>query len=526
MRFKKMQMMLLLCTKTSVLFLSFGLCVTSLCANTAKYRCTWRENPATTMVIGWEQVSGEKPELYFDVLDKGIDVSKYAKKQSPNNQTDAKGMNNHFVRLSGLKPNTVYYFVIKDSEGTSKRMSFQTAPDNADTRLSVVAGGDSRNAREIRVKSNKLVAKLRPHVVLFGGDMTDADEDNEWQEWLNDWQQSISIDGRLTPILVCRGNHESINATLVELFDLAADNMYYALSLGGNLLRIYTLNSFLPPGGDQKAWLNTDLDQNKNAIFKVAQYHLPMRPHVNGKENNDDEVLHWANLFNKYQVNLAVECDAHVIKYTYPIRPSATSGSVDGFVRDDERGTVYIGEGAWGAPLRTANNNRAWTRNSESFHGFHWIWIDKSKMEVRTVRAASAEKTVALTAKNIFDVPAGLELWKPSNGGIVTINAPKTTAATIGNEDTDNVDWEKITKLTCDPTTKSIHVKYNLATASEVRFRLLNLRLNEVGSKAFPIQTIGPHDELLAVDKVPAGRYFLIIKAGKKIAARYVVIKK
>jgi acid phosphatase type 7 len=519
--------------KTSIPILALlliSLFSTSLCANTGKYRCTWRDNPSTTMVIGWEQISGEDPELFYDLVDKGVDATKYAKKQAPNNNTDAKSMNNQFVRLTGLKPNTTYYFIIKDSEGVSKRMNFQTAPDNPDTRLSIVAGGDSRNAREIRAKSNKLVAKLRPNVVLFGGDMTDADEDNEWKEWLDDWQYSIAADGHLTPILVCRGNHESINATLIDLFDLAAENMYYALNLGGNLLRVYTLNSFLPPGGDQKAWLNADLEQNKNTVFRMAQYHLPMRPHVNGKENNDEQVLHWANLFNKYQVSLAVECDAHVIKYTYPIRPSLMPGATDGFVRDDERGTVYVGEGTWGAPLRTANNNRAWTRNSEAFHGFHWIWVDKTKMEVRTVRSASAEKCVALTSKNIFDVPAGLELWKPSNGGILTIMAAKTTAtdnnANIGNEDTDNVDWEKIPKLTCDPTIKNIHVKYNLTTASDVKFRLLNLRLGEVGSKVFPAQAVGAHDELLAVDKVPVGRYFLIIKAGKKIAARYVVIKK
>jgi hypothetical protein len=151
-------------------------------------------------------------------------------------------------------------------------------------------------------------------------------------------------------------------------------------------------------------------------------------------------------------------------------------------------------------------------------------------MEVRTVRAASAEKCTALTSKNIFDVPAGLELWKPSNGSIVTIMAPKTATTdnntAIGNEDTDNVDWEKIPKLTCDATIKNIRVKYNLTTASEVKFRLLNLRLGEVGSKVFATQTVGAHDELLSVEKVPAGRYFLIIKAGKKVAARYVVIKK
>ena len=224
----------------------------SAAAKTDKYRCMWRENPATTMVIGWNQLSGSSPVLYYDTADKGQNAQAYAHAQAPNRSISFQGMNNQFVRLTNLQPNTTYYFIIKDSEGLSTRMSFQTAPDSPYQKLSIIAGGDSRNHREARKNANKLVGKLSPHCVLFGGDMTASDSPKEWQAWLDDWQYTITKEGRLTPIVPARGNHEASNKTLVNLFDVKFEDIYYALTLGGNLLRIYTLNSMIASGGGTK----------------------------------------------------------------------------------------------------------------------------------------------------------------------------------------------------------------------------------------------------------------------------------
>ena len=62
-------------------------------------------------------------------------------------------------------------------------MSFKTAPDNPYERLSIIAGGDSRNHRKARCKANFLVSKLRPHAVMFGGDMTGGDIERQWKVW-------------------------------------------------------------------------------------------------------------------------------------------------------------------------------------------------------------------------------------------------------------------------------------------------------------------------------------------------------
>ena len=528
----------------------------TLSAATGRYRCMWRDDPATTMVIGWDQASGSAPELYYDVVDFGKQVSAYRFKQQPDRIIAAKGMNNHFVRLMGLKPNTVYYFVIKDTEGVSQRLSFKTAPDTPKERLSIIAGGDSRNNREARRDANRLVSKLRPHFIIFDGDMTGGDTFEEWREWFDDWQETIGSDGRLFPVVVARGNHEAANSSITELFDVSSADVYYALTFGGNLFRIYTLNSLIPPGGSQRIWLEGDLSANQDVAWRMAQYHHAIRPHTLKKPEKDELLLNWATLFYKYQVALAMESDAHVVKLTYPIRPSREPGSEEGFIRDDEAGTVYIGEGCWGAPLREANDNKAWTRASGSFNQFKWIFVDQEKIEIRTIRTDGARQVAEVSHSNIFEPPFGLVIWNPAAGDVVVIrnrqnqhSAPQVArqeasppshtepsrpaaaaaAAVLPADDepepnpSDPNDWSVFPKLMPDEG-GNVVVKYKLQRGCDVSMQLINAQWREMARIEFPRQPVGEAIKSLDMSRVPAGRYLLVIKGNGDLVRRYQLV--
>jgi hypothetical protein len=406
-----------------------------------KFRCVWRDNPATSMTIAWDQTSGDNPTVYYGTINHGTDIDKYTLSKTPAKIVKAKGMTNCFVRLVNLEPNTKYFFVLKDNEEITRRFWFQTAPDNPNERLSILAGGDSRNNKAGRQNANLLVAKLRPHCVVFGGDMTGLDIDMEWKQWFDDWQLTIPKDGRMTPIIPARGNHEKENASIVDLFYVPSESVYYALNLGGNLLRIYTLNTMIATNGDQKDWLESDLKNSEGMVWKMAQYHHPMRPHTSKKVEGTRVYQSWANLFYDYNMQLVVECDAHVCKTTYPIRPSYGKGSDEGFVRDDERGTVYVGEGCWGAPIRPADDAKSWTRATGSFNQFKWIWIDKEKMEVRTVKTDNAFSVGSLTDNNRFSLPKKIDIWKPKTGSVVTIKRKDNSA--VANTATATIPIEK-----------------------------------------------------------------------------------
>jgi len=163
------------------LFVGLAFLTNDLCATSVRFRAMWRDDPATTMVIGWDQVSGEAPVLYYDQKPHGKRAEAYAYSRRPDRVVRFRGMNNHFVRLTGLQPDTEYHFIVVDSEGSTRRMSIRTTPAHGGERLSIVAGGDSRNHRHARRMANLLVAKLRPHFVMFGGDFTGGDTAYEWQ---------------------------------------------------------------------------------------------------------------------------------------------------------------------------------------------------------------------------------------------------------------------------------------------------------------------------------------------------------
>ncbi len=144
------------------------LCSWNLSAATDKYRLSLRDDPSTTITIGWNQISGDRPIIYYGQNDHGADWKLYKDSVQVSRSVVFKGMRNQFVRLRNLKPNTAYFFVIKDEEDISRRLWFKTAPNDRSHRLSLIAGGDSRNYRGPRQNANKLVAKLRPNAVLFG----------------------------------------------------------------------------------------------------------------------------------------------------------------------------------------------------------------------------------------------------------------------------------------------------------------------------------------------------------------------
>jgi acid phosphatase type 7 len=391
-------------------------------ANISRLRCMWRDDPATTMVVGWDQLSGQHAVIHYDENDGGIDPAMYRFQQPPDRTLRSKGMNNHFVRLQYLKPNTMYYFIIADSDGCSQRYSFKTAPDNAYERLSIVAGGDSRNYRNARRNANKLVAKLNPDCVLFGGDMTGGDTAKEWLDWFDDWQYTVNENKQLIPIVVARGNHEYDNMSLFELFDAPNDKLYYALNLGGDLLRVYTLNSLISSGGDQRNWLAKDLEENGHMTWRFAQYHYAIRPHTRAKGEQNKQLENWAQLFYDYGVKLVMESDAHVVKLTHPLRPSRETGSEEGFIRDDLNGTTYIGEGCWGAPLRINNDDKSWTKASGSFNQFNWVFVSMNGVEVRTIKVDNADEVASIDPNNRFAMPAGLDLWAPNGESVLYLN--------------------------------------------------------------------------------------------------------
>lgn len=393
-------------------------------AATRRYRLSLRDDPSTSVVIGWDQNGGSGAMVYYGTTDFGQNWASYPLSHGVDRTVSANGMSNTFSRLTGLSPNTPYYFVIVDSDGVSPRFWFKTTPMGNAEPISVIAGGDSRAYLDNspREAANLMVSKLRPDLVMFGGDYTWLNTGLEWSTWMDDWQLTTTSDGKMVATIWERGNHELSSGTVTDMFDIPGADEYFALSVGGDFLRIYTLNTEISMAGNQSTWLENDLIANaNNHDWSIAQYHTCMRPHTTSKTNGDGQYNAWAQMFYDYGVQLIVESDAHDVKTTWPVRPSTGPNSEDGFELDTLRGSVYIGEGCWGAPLRTNDWNKNWTRNSGSFNSFHWLKIGKDTIEIRTVATDNAASVGSVSDNDKFTPPAGINIWNPSNGSVVYI---------------------------------------------------------------------------------------------------------
>jgi hypothetical protein len=488
--------------------------------STEKYRLTWRDNTSTTMVVGWNQVTGTNPVVHYGTTDFGSNYASYPLSKAVDRTVSSKGMNNKYARLTGLQADTAYYFVIKDSEGVSKRFWFKTAPSDPNTRLSIIAGGDSRNNRTPRQNANRLVAKIRPHAVLFGGDMTSSSSSSQWKNWFDDWQLTIGADGRIIPVVAARGNHESSN-DIRDLFDIptAAGGEYYALSFGGNLIRTYTLNTEVTPAGTQGTWLTNDLASNSAShTWAVAQYHRATRPHEPGKSEQNDQYEAWSKPFYTHAVQLVMESDSHVVKRTWPIKPSTGAGSDEGFVRvdTDPKRAIYVGEGCWGAPLRNASDTKNWTRAAASFNQFKWLWIDKNKIELRTIKVDNATSVGQVSDNNMFVLPTNIDVWNPAGGSLVTIDNPHTIVAVAQRNNTSLANDNSVIKRTLEihpnPIESGVlHIKYSNYTDAHRSEAIIRDMFGRVIDKV----SLKSETTTYAIDKLNAGVYFIVIKTRK-----------
>lgn len=386
-----------------------------------KIRLTWRDDPSTTMSIIWNKYQGKQDRLYYAEYTSGqcpTNPREYNQMQEPHRVSRDYFMHTVTTRLSNLKPDTAYRFIIQNDKGTSTCSWFRTAP-NRPQPFSYLSGGDTKSsgsALQVGRWSNQMVAKVRPLFVLFTGDFNSGIGWNadSWKQWLTDWSTlTRSEDGRMYPLIVVHGNHENGDfEVLYKLFDTGNANLketaqvtYNAYSFGGDLLHLISLNSelssMLRSAEDrrQTAWLKRVLAHGNNHALKVVGYHKPMRPHTKSKSEGTHLARVWAPILEQYGVHVAYESDTHTHAFTYPVRLAKQGeAGAENFIRDDKNGIVHVGEGSWGASPRQANDNKPWTLDSGAFNQiklnrvYPSVGTTAARLEISVIKIAQTNR--------------------------------------------------------------------------------------------------------------------------------------
>ena len=269
----------------------------------------------------------------------------------------------HEVHLSGLKPETVYFYrvVSRDKEGSvvaSDTLSFQTAV-RKETPFAFAVVGDSRTVPERWGKIADLVWAERPNFVLHVGDV--VTNGNVKEQWIREFLAPAQrLFGRV-PLFVAIGNHERNAHWFYDYMSNPKPENYYTFTYGDAEFFVVDTNDRegLKPGGRQYNWLVKALKSSK-ATWKFVAHHHP--PYSSDSDDYGDsfrgpttrgdlEVRQLVPLYEKYKVDIVWVGHIHTYERTWPIRKDRV---------DEKNGVIYIQTGGGGAGLESFAPTRSW----------------------------------------------------------------------------------------------------------------------------------------------------------------------
>lgn len=419
-------------------------------AQTTHHRVIWDSDPATAAVIGFttSNLGGQPFVKYGYSTD---DTSWNTEQISYSHQfgEQANALKSSFVRLTNLTPDKDVYFQVCEQNICGDNFYFKTAPKIAKEFI-FIAGGDTRTGHTNRKQGNKLIAKTRPLFIMHGGDYTNKNNADEMRTFLDDWALTYSKDiisgqaySRIYPLLPTHGNHEDKNySTLCQVFgydynqDSKCDDFdtFGAVTVA-DTLRVYTLNTEYQESGysahakKMNTWLADDLSTTGQKVsWRIAQYHKPMFPHFSKKRENKTIHAWWSNIFYDKNMNLVVESDTHISKITYPVKPTET-----GFEPALQGGTMYMGEGSWGAPARPADDPKTWTLDTASIQQYKIVSVFKDKLELRTAQFDGAAKAITQKQREESStvLPQGVNWWDTRAFGVMIPLVKNTDNKTV-----------------------------------------------------------------------------------------------
>ena len=309
---------------------------------------TFQGDPASTVTVTWQSNSLTSGDIVlYDTSPRGGNFSLYSHQVSGSHLSYAGGSGYiHTVELSGLEPDSTYYFVCGGPGAYGGEQAFKTAPDLvADVRF--VVGGDSRSDPAARTLVSQAMKQADPSFVMHVGDMVnDGTQQNQWDTWFDDVNNNwVGDNGLRIPIIPCLGNHENNATNYYGQFALPGNEQWYYYDWGPNL-RIIVLNSEASPSQisvNQVNWLENVLNTTPTATWTIVMVHRNVY-YAGGHGNADDLIQFWVPIFDKYHVDIVFQGHDHHYHRSKPMKNNTSTSSY-------REGAMYVTSGGWGAPL-------------------------------------------------------------------------------------------------------------------------------------------------------------------------------
>jgi acid phosphatase type 7 len=291
----------------------------------------------------------------------------------------------HEVTLKNLQPGTKYFYqvVCEDAENTiaGPILTFQTTPESTRT-FSFGIIGDTQANPTVTAQIAKLMWEDRPNFVLHMGDVVDnGPAKREWVQEL--FKPCQELFGRVC-VYPCIGNHEKNHAHYYQYFSVPKPEFYYSFTYGHAEFFSLDTNKPVGPGSEQYVWLEKALAASK-AKWKFCYHHHPVYSSDSDDYGNtfmgdsrfgDRNARQLAELYEKYNVNVAMNGHIHVYERTYPIR----GGKLD------KKGVTYLTSGGGGGRLENFSPVPAFFKNHHrSKYHYCLVSIHENQLSTKVV---------------------------------------------------------------------------------------------------------------------------------------------
>lgn len=332
----------------------FLLAPLSLMAEVLALYLSWYEDPTTTITIQWHTPKKEVTPFCKLNLSSVWQASYEA----------VEDRLVYHVTIKDLLPDEEYRLQIGDDPTIYR---FRTAPKNLDQPIRFLVGGDLYQSKKLFQEMSSSLIEKEPLFAVLGGDIAYAihpdpfanffgffqSSARRWFAFLKDWQElMITKEKRIIPFLLLPGNHDiSAKAPdlFFKLFAFPEKKLYRSLDFGDYLNLILLDTGHLSKiAGEQTDWLKTTLEEKKSFPYLIPIYHVAAYPSYYSFNAETPKTIrkNWCPLFDEKKLPIAFENHNHSWKKTFPIRNEQL----------DPSGTIYLGDGCWGAIARKPKN--------------------------------------------------------------------------------------------------------------------------------------------------------------------------
>jgi len=253
------------------------------------------EMPNTTMTVLWQDTAVETT----NTLSWGTDTTYSTGSATVPEETRPGTANQHNFKITGLQPNTTYYYKVESAPGATVygTGSFTTAPDESATSVRFIGQGDSRSNPFLLDNIMKSISAFTAlpgnneysRLSIANGDWVSTDGESYWTtEWFDATKTNIRAYTANTPIDGVKGNHDNSsgysttfpkywpfpypNKTLKAATAGTWNNLYWSMDYGPVHVTFIDSYSSYAPGSQQYNWLVSDLASTTKP-WKIVCWH-------------------------------------------------------------------------------------------------------------------------------------------------------------------------------------------------------------------------------------------------------------